>query len=351
MLLDLIAAALVAAITSFAACRAQMGAGPIDMPGGRKWHDAPTPTSGGVGIAIGFAVGLTVLGLASATARAEMSPRGAELLQLASAFAYAFLVIGFLDDTRPIHPVLKTIAFSVLAVAAVALIGPVQHLPLAPDFVLELPYGPGLLGAALWVFVMVNCVNFMDGANGLAIGSVAIGLIWLGVIALTGGSPAGASLSLIGAGALIGFLYWNYPNGRLFAGDSGALFAGAIASLGSLVVIHRTGMSPFAAAIIFFPLLADALLTLWWRLRRRQKLLVGHAEHIYQIVIRAGWGNKRVTFVYWLLMMACGAVAFAVTRTPDSVLAPLALGAGALIALGGSAWVHQRARANGLIPD
>lgn len=351
MLLDLIAAALVAAITSLAACRALMGAVPVDVPGGRKWHDAPTPTSGGVGIAIGFAVGLTVLGLASAAVREELSPRGAELLQVASAFAYAFLVIGFLDDTRPIDPIVKTILFSAAAVGAVALIGPVERLPLSASYAIELAYGPALLGAALWVFVMVNCVNFMDGANGLAIGSVAIGLIWLGAIALTGGSPAGASLALVGAGALIGFLYWNYPSGRLFAGDSGALFAGAIASLGSLIVIHRTGMSPFAAAIIFFPLLADALLTLWWRFRRRQPLLVGHSEHVYQIVIRAGWGNKRVTFVYWVLMAVCGGVAFLVTRTPDSVLAPLALGAGAVIALGGSAWVRRRARANGLIQD
>lgn len=350
MSLELLFAIAVAAAVSFITCRALMVAAPVDMPGGRKMHTAPTPTSGGVGIAIGFAVALTMLNLWSGI-RAEITPRGAEMAALASIYAYAFLIVGFVDDARPLDARIKFVLFSAAAIGAVIQIGPIETLRLGGGVTIELGYAAGLAGAALWVFVMVNVVNFMDGANGLAIGSTAIGLAWLGVIALTGGTLAGAALSFCGAGALAGFLYWNFPSGKLFAGDSGALFAGALASLGSLIVVHRTGMSPFAAAILFFPLLADALLTLAWRVSRRRPLLVGHSEHVYQIVIRAGWGNKRVTFVYWMLMMLCGAVAFFVTRDPDSVLPPLALGVGAIVAVVGSAWVHRRARANGLIAD
>jgi|SRR5688500_8067613 len=56
--------------------------------------------------------------------------------------------------------------------------------------------------------------------------------------------------------------------GVSFAGDSGALFAGALAAFGCLIVIARARMSPLVAPILFFPLLADALLTLLYRARR-----------------------------------------------------------------------------------
>jgi len=111
-------------------------------------------------------------------------------------------------------------------------------------------------------------------------------------------------------------LAWNFPGGRLFAGDAGALFVGAIAALASLYIIRRTQLSPFVPPILFFPLLADALLTLLWRARRRRSLLDAHSEHLYQIAHRANWSHARVAMVYWLAMAICGGIGFAVAVAP-----------------------------------
>ena len=89
------------------------------------------------------------------------------------------------------------------------------------------------------------------------------------------------TIALCCIGAIVGFLVWNFPAGSLFTGDSSALFSGAIAAFACLIVIARTGMSPLIAPILFFPLLADAVLTLFCRARRGRSLLVAHAEHIY----------------------------------------------------------------------
>ena len=59
------------------------------------------------------------------------------------------------------------------------------------------------------------------------------------------------------------------------------------------IVIARTGMSPLIAPILFFPLLADALLTLFYRARRGLSLLVAHAEHICQIATSSPAGVTR----------------------------------------------------------
>ena len=345
---DLVLAGAVALTGSVIVCRAVIGSPILDAPDTtRKAHRAPTPTSGGLGVALGFALGLVALSSISVVWRHEISEHGALMSTIASAFAYACLVLGFLDDAFPLGPRLKFLVFSALAVGAALAVGLVRALPLGAETI-ELAFPWALLGTALWVFTFVNCVNFMDGANGLAMGSVAIGLIALAAIAVNEGAISGAGMAACGAGALIGFLYWNFPDGRLFAGDSGALFAGAVACLASLVVIQLGALSPFVAPILFFPLLADALLTLAWRASRGRSLLDGHAEHLYQIAQRAGWGRRRIAVYYWLAMAFCGLIGFAVAQAPETPAAPIALGGLALTAMVISALVRRAAMKAGI---
>jgi UDP-N-acetylmuramyl pentapeptide phosphotransferase/UDP-N-acetylglucosamine-1-phosphate transferase len=344
---ELIGGAAFAAFISLIVCRVQMAAGPVDLPdAGRKAHRAPTPTSGGIGIAIGYTaalVALTQFGQAVALER-QISA----LVWLASAFAYSFLVIGFADDTRPLGPRSKFLMFTLLSLAGAVTLGVVDVLPLGAGAEWRIGLSLGLFGTALWIFTLVNCVNFMDGANGLAIGSVAIGLFALGAIACDQDLSSAAAMSFCCAGALVGFLVWNFPFGRIFAGDSGALFAGAIAALTSLIVLARSDVSPFVPPILFMPLLADALLTLAWRVRRRRKLLVGHQEHFYQIAIRSGWSHARISALYWGAMLACGLLGFGLSRQGDAAAPWIALATLAGLAIAVSILVRRYARAHGM---
>jgi UDP-GlcNAc:undecaprenyl-phosphate/decaprenyl-phosphate GlcNAc-1-phosphate transferase len=348
VILDLFGGAAIAALTSLIACRALITAGPIDRPSlARHEHTSPTPTSGGLGIALGFAAGLITLAFFFPhIIPAEMSTRGATLLSISASFAYAFLLIGFWDDTRPLNAPLKFALFAALAIGATLTVGAVDAFPFGAG-AFHAPYWLALSGTALWIFVLVNAVNFMDGANGLAMGSVGIGLIALGAVSFTHGSSAGVAICLCAVGALLGFLYWNFPSGKLFAGDSGALFIGALAALASLIVIHRTGLSPLVPAIIFFPLLADVLVTLAWRVYRRHSLLDGHSEHIYQILIRGGMSHAEIALTYWAAMAVCGGVGFLVAR--DQGVAPwVALPIMAFLAIVISAVVRRFADRRGV---
>jgi UDP-N-acetylmuramyl pentapeptide phosphotransferase/UDP-N-acetylglucosamine-1-phosphate transferase len=312
MLLDFLLAAVFAFGMSAMACRIVIAAGVQDAPTlKRKAHEISTPTSAGLAIGIGFAVGVCWLTFApglewAAAARAD------SLANVATAIgvAFAFLTIGAVDDLWPLPAKLKFLLFGLASlVPPVAASMRPDVFPLGQGAALELPFVVAVLGSALWLFTLVNSVNFMDGAHGLAMGSVAIGLFFLGVIALDLDRTPTAALCFCGAAALGGFLIWNYPNGRLFAGDSGSLFAGALASVASLLVVRDGGVSPFVPAIVFFPLLADVLLTLAWRVGRGSDLLVGHSEHFYQIGLRAGITHARVTLIYWTLSSVCGLIA------------------------------------------
>lgn len=327
MLFDFSTATFIAFFVSLIVCRVLIATGPHDAPTeSRKIHDLPTPTSGGLGICAGFTAAMAMLSLLSLVWRHQVSEQGVAMLWATAIFAYPLVVIGFVDDTRHLNAGFKFVVYVVLSLAGAWLLGVVIELRLG-EFVLQLPYLIGLLGTALWVFTLINAVNFMDGANGLAMGSVAVGLAALALIALQGGALSAAAVSLCGAGALLGFLVWNYPLGRLFAGDSGALFAGALAAFASLIAIARTGMSPLVAPILFFPILADVLLTLLYRVQRGRSLLTGHNEHLYHLAIKSGWSHARISATYWLAMLACGAIGFAVAQDTTHIAPFLALAA------------------------
>ena len=119
MFLELGIGAVVAIITSLIACWLLILAGLEDAPNAaRKAHRAPTPTSGGLGMAVGFGVGLLAVSLlSSAQWRAHVGYWGFTQLSVVTAFACAFLGLGAFDDARPLGPRLKFLIFTALSIA------------------------------------------------------------------------------------------------------------------------------------------------------------------------------------------------------------------------------------------
>lgn len=289
-----------------------IAAGIADTPdSSRKAHSTVTPTSGGLAIAAGFALALAVACLAPGLRwKDELTAAMIIRVSLTALLAFGALVLGLLDDVRPLGPKLKFGLIGAMSLAAALVIARAETLPLIGDTSLQLGFVIGVLGSALWMFTIVNAVNFMDGANGLAMGQIAIGLIGLAVIAQPNGAPDAAMLALAGAGGAVGFLAWNFPSGKMFAGDAGALFLGVLTGCAGLVAIQGGGLSPFLLPILFFPILADVLLTLAWRLMQGRRLLSSHRDHLYQVGLRAKMGHARVSVLYWLLAALCAAVAY-----------------------------------------
>lgn len=349
MIFDLAFVVAVALVTSFIVSGAMIWIGPVDAPDEeRKQHRGPTRTSGGIGIGAGYGAAMVVISLFSLELRHTVSPGDIDLIWGSSLFAYPLLFVGYVDDARNLNAGLKFLIYSVIALGAAWFMGAVADLPIG-DLAVHLPFAVALIGTALWVFTLLNVVNFMDGANGMAMGSVAVGLVALSILALEGGAEGAAAMALCGVGALVGFLAWNYPAGKLFAGDSGALFAGALAAFGCLAVIHHAGMSPIVAPILFFPLLADSLLTLLDRARRRRSLMVGHTEHIYQLAIRAGWSHAAISATYWVATAVCGSIAVFVSRDETNVQPLIALAAMTVAAIVLDIIVRRRSLAAGIL--
>lgn len=297
--------------------------GPLDAPRPRGSHSRPTVTSGGLGIIAGASFGLLAFALLAPAPLANLASTA-----LALGFAGGLGLFGALDDLVDLGAKVKLLAQALIAVLFAVLVQRIDALPLGPGLTLPLGAVIGTLGTALWLVVATNTVNFMDGADGLAAGSLAVALAALGAASLAQGETAVAGAAFAGAAAQAGFLPWNLPGRRLFQGDAGALFSGFLAA--SLAVVAAGRVSLYLMPFALTPLLTDVLLTLLVRARRGQSLFEAHRDHLYQLWLRqAGRSHAAVSLRVWLIVGLFAAAGLASEAAPAG-LRPLlfALGVG-----------------------
>lgn len=269
-------------------------AGLGDVANHRSAHKNTTPTSGGLGFVAGLGAAIIALSFMDVS---ELLPRSfAPVLSL----IFAVSMLGIVDDIMTLSARIKFGTLLILCGAAAYLVGPVTSLPLGVN-ALELPWIIGFLGSVLWVFVVVNTVNFMDGANGFMGLVMAVASLGLFGVSLISGATGAAVLSGLNFAILLGFLPYNQRRkAKVFSGDVGALFVGFTfaAAVLMLVAESQTIAVLYAGPILILPFLSDVFLTLIRRARRKENLLSAHNKHLYQRLIRAGWSHMKVTWLY-----------------------------------------------------
>ena len=267
--------------------------GPHDAPDGdRKNQEKSMPTSGGIAVA---ATVIPATIIASLLFEGWLTPA---LIALIFGSALMF-IMGLWDDIVDL-PALPKLAAQVGLALVVAFFGVrVGQFDLG-RYVFETGLIIGIFGSAAWLVVVTNAVNFMDGSDGLSMGSsatIAAGLC--GLSAISGAWDIAAFSGILLAG-LIGLLVFN-ARGKLFAGDAGSLFVGFYLAGLTLIWISRMGLSVWIAPTLFIAFLSDVLLTLIWRYQHGRNLLQPHREHIYQISIAAGVKQYVVAAIYsWI---------------------------------------------------
>jgi UDP-GlcNAc:undecaprenyl-phosphate/decaprenyl-phosphate GlcNAc-1-phosphate transferase len=326
-----------AALAAAAAlCRGVIVLGVMDAPTeARKIQTAPVPTSGGLGVALA-----AIAVLAGIAAAAGWSiERGVPVVAGAGAAA---LALGFVDDRVTLRAWIKLVGLLAICAVMVGLDVRAELLAPWPDALWQLALPGAVAGSLLWLIVVANAVNFMDGANGLSMGMAAIAALGLGVCAAMIGDWPLALLVVAMAGGLAGFLVWNIP-GKLFAGDAGALFAGVILGGVSLELVKQKPDWVLIPATLMLPFLTDVLLTLIWRARHRKPLFAAHRDHAYQIAMKAGLRHWQVALIH--AVWSANALALALVAAVVGGWTPLAA---FLTLLAASIWVHLRVRKSGV---
>ena len=310
----LLAAFALSAVAAVVLSLVVLKGGPVDIPRERGAHLVPTPTSGGLAV---MAAAALVVGLVLWRYGEAIPGSWRDGLMLLG-FAALMGMSGALDDLFDLPPKLR-LGFQMGLCLVFAYFYRVTALDFGPGMDVHLWEPIGLLGSALWLVLGINTINFMDGSNGLAIGTQTIALlVFAGLIVLMAPfSPLAADLAVVllvcvcAAGAHLGFLPFNLP-GKAFQGDAGSLFGGALITGATLVLKAYNVGSVWFGGFLLAPLLVDVVLTLLVRTLQRKDVFRAHKEHLYQLWLqRAAPSHIRLAGLVWGLCLLSSAAGLA----------------------------------------
>ena len=349
----------VAAVLAFVltpwAMRVATGAGAIDNPdSGRRIHVRPIPRAGGLAVVTAFLViGSVALVL---QARLELygsgwrwqperwfgfqGPTTEEVLLAVFGGAIVAAVFGFIDDRWQIRARWQ-FAFQ-LVLAAFAIVLGLQILeinnPLEwlggvfADDTLEFEGILAALITALWIVGMINSINFIDGLDGLSTGVAIIAALTLGFVSLgyeSSYQPIVALLCAVFAGALLGYLPWNFNPARVFIGTTGVMVMGYL-----LAVLAILGSAKVAVALL---ILGVPIIDTFWIITRR--VLSGHSPftpdrgHIHHRLLDLGLSHRGVVLLIYVITAVLAVASLVLAGGPGPIYAFLAIVVGSGIVL------------------
>jgi len=258
---------------------------PQDRPNDRSLHARAIPRGAGLAIWAGW--------LAATIWTATAKPWLVPLL--------ALIAVSLWDDWRGVPVAVRLAVHTGAAALWLWLAQPSIH-----------PFAAVI--AVVW---MANLYNFMDGSDGLAGAMTIVGFGAYAAAAMNAGASDGA-LFLALAGAAAPFLLQNAPPARVFLGDVGAVPLGFLAGAFGIAGYSSGWWPLWFPLLVFLPFIADASLTLLYRLLHRARVWEPHREHFYQRLVRLGWGHAGTLKLYGVLMLgSAGSAVAALVWAPD----------------------------------
>jgi UDP-GlcNAc:undecaprenyl-phosphate GlcNAc-1-phosphate transferase len=305
--------------------------GAIDQPNERKIHSTPIPRLGGVAIFGSLVVSTAALYYVSPSMFSQLSSLPGHGFSMIISLTLV-LAIGIWDDMHSMNPGQKFIG-QLIAATIMYVAG--FRISTITD-----PFSNGMINLGiisypatiLWIVGVTNAVNLIDGLDGLASGVSIIASLTIFAISALKGDLATAMLVLMLAGAILGFLKYNFNPARIFLGDSGSLVLGF-----SLAVFSMQSSTKGSAAVaILVPLLAlglpimDTFLSMTRRffksvlpkegksesfLKKLDVIFLPDKSHIHHQLIARGFSHRNVVLILYLVAFAFGVGAFVVTIT------------------------------------
>lgn len=270
--------------------------GLVAMPVKDRWHQRPVALLGGIAIVAAFLTGIATTGAAGT-------------LWPLLLYCGGMFLLGAADDVWHMRPRAKLAGQVVLTALFLALIP-------RPD--LTGFAALDLMLALLWLVGITNAFNLLDNIDGLCAGIALIaGVFYLSILAPAGSGPLVLALAAF-AGAVAGFLIYNFQPASIFMGDGGSFFIGSFLAAASLLAVPggHVPLGTIAAVpilILLTPIFDTTFVTLTRGLSGRSAF-VGGRDHTSHRLVALGIGERRAVLALYALAATGGAVAVAVSH-------------------------------------
>jgi UDP-GlcNAc:undecaprenyl-phosphate/decaprenyl-phosphate GlcNAc-1-phosphate transferase len=290
-------------------------------------HQQPVPRLGGLALAIAFIGIEAFLAVVWPEQRAKAPGRLVVLLSSLAMFA-----LGLWDDLKPLGAKRKLLGQIAIALAVCAFGLGIQKFKI-PFTTTIIDLGTwGVFVTVLWLVGMTNLINLIDGVDGLAGG---ICLMLMGLLAYVGHDSGTFECLVSGmAGALIGFLWFNFPPARVYLGDSGAYFLGFQIGLFAIINSHKGTVFAALVAPLFvlaLPIL-DTSLAILRRGLRGLPIFRADRKHLHHHLLGMGMSRRKVVIYFYGVTLLFLVMALAAYWSRGKLI-PVLMGLGTLLLL------------------
>lgn len=301
----------------------------------RHIHSKPVPRLGGVAIYCGFvAVAGVLLTFSVITGSADAS----DIRKLTGVLlpATAIFLVGLYDDFRNLAPRWK---FAAQAACGLALFGSGFRFLIPPAVMSpELGVVAAPLFTIGWTVLICNAFNLIDGVDGLAAGSALASTLTMFGVSLYTHNHTVALLAVVLAGAIAGFLRYNFSPATIFLGDCGSLLLGFLLAAFSLTgATQQKSTTVFAAAIpvvaFGFPIV-ETLVSILRRFISGQPVFRADRQHIHHRLMELGISPVGVATLVYGISAVCGLLSLALLSPGAAPIAVVLTVFGILVVVG-----------------
>jgi len=296
----------------------------LDHPTRIKKHPKATPALGGVAVFLSFWIvvisGIVVMSASEISlpmffaegSRAYLKSQPSLLPQLSMIFLGGLIIfiVGILDDRFSLKVFPKLVGQIVAAIV-------LMSSGLTIHFVSTLGMGGHLL-TLMWIVLMMNAFNFIDSMDGHCAGIVLISCFAFFAVTLIITQPYVGVLVMVCAGAVFGFLPFNWNPAKVFLGDNGSLFLGYLMAVFTLLTSYQFAQSPYITPLIpvfiFGVPLYDTLSVITVRLYRGQLPWKGDRNHFAHRLRRLGMTDKNAVLFSYFVALTMGLIAVLSTQ-------------------------------------
>lgn len=288
----------------------------MDIPNERKVHKHPMPRLGGLAIYLSFLICYMFFGVITT-----------EMLSIVIA-SFVIILFGIIDDINPMKARYKLIG-QLIAAGIIVFYG---NIILKEVYLFDYYISFGGLSPYLTIFFIIACINainLIDGLDGLASGISTIYFSTIAVIALMTNRIGGLdiTISILMAGATLGFLVFNFPPAKIFMGDTGSQFLGFIIAIISLLGFKNVTFNSLVVPIIILAIpIFDTLFAILRRFLKGESIGTPDKEHFHHQLLKMKFSTKITVLIIYIIDIAFATTSILITLGDNKIASYIYIG-------------------------
>ncbi len=261
----------------------------LDYPNERKVHKKPMPLLGGLMMFFGFLFGYMFF-----------APQNTQMLAILIA-GFIVILTGMIDDIKPLKARQKMIGQVIAAIIVTfygdILLNDITFFGFYFDF--------GWLAYPLtiiFIVALMNCINFIDGLDGLSCGISTIFFATIGVIAFIMHNIGSLEITLtfIMLGACLGFLIFNFNPAKIFMGETGSMFLGFMISVVCLMGFKAVTLTSLVVPMLILAIpILDTLFAIIRRIIHKKPIYIADKQHLHHQLLNKKFSQRTTVLIIY----------------------------------------------------